>query len=51
MTARQRLAIEQLGLGLVIPQTRYRAQRVAEGIRLLLADGPPGNAAGTTPHG
>ena len=32
--------LEQLGLGLVIPQTRYRAHRVAEGIRSLLADGP-----------
>jgi UDP:flavonoid glycosyltransferase YjiC (YdhE family) len=30
--------IEQLGLGRVIPQTRYRARRVADAIRALLAD-------------
>jgi UDP:flavonoid glycosyltransferase YjiC (YdhE family) len=31
--------IEQLGLGRSIPQTRYRANRVVEAIRALLADG------------
>jgi UDP:flavonoid glycosyltransferase YjiC (YdhE family) len=31
--------IEQLGLGRSIPQTRYRANRVVEAIRAILADG------------
>jgi rhamnosyltransferase subunit B len=32
--------IEQLGLGRSIPQSRYRARRVAAAIRAILADGP-----------
>jgi UDP:flavonoid glycosyltransferase YjiC (YdhE family) len=32
--------IEQLGLGRSIPQTRYRARRVAAAISAILADGP-----------